>query len=243
MRAPRVALASRRPGATAGSPPVALPKAHAGGVRALVAASARALPRRAVALHLAAVVALLAATWSGLDAQSTALPVLRGVAVLLAAALALALDEAGAALLDSSPTPLRTRVGVRAALCAALVLPLWVGALGVVAVRGGGVPAGAVTLELLALVALALAVPAALRRWRRIAAPALVAGPLLLGVLLAAAHLPRDVRLLVSTPLDPAWEAAHWRWAGLLVLAAAVLVRALAEPATARVPGRRRSAS
>jgi hypothetical protein len=207
-------------------------------VSALLQASARALPARALGLHLAAAVLLVAVTWTGLDDDRAAVAVLRGVAVLLAAALALAVDEPGAALLDAAPTPLARRLAARLALCAAAAAPLWAAALGLAAWRGAAVPVAGLTLELATLVAVALAVTAALRRWWGAAEPALVAGPLLLGSLLAASQLPRAARLLVSTPLDPAWTAAHLRWALLLAAALAVLAAALADPATA---GRRAS--
>jgi fluoroquinolone transport system permease protein len=94
------------------------------------------------------------------------------------------------------------------------------------------------TLELGTLVAAGLAVPLALRRWWRVCEPAVVVGPLLLGGLVAAAHLPRRLVLLPATPLDPSWDAAHLRWSVLLLAALALLVAALADPATARVARR-----
>ncbi len=209
---------------------------------ALVRVSSRALPRRTLAVHLAAALALLVATLPGLDADGTAVLVLRGVALLLAATVALALDEAGAALLDASPTSLRRRVAGRLLLCGALVAGAWSASLGVVALRGGAVPVGALTLELAALSALGLAVAGALRRWHRVAEPALVVGPLLTGGLLAAAHLPREVALLVGSAGSPGWAAAHWRWAALLAVAVVLLQAALTDPATAQVAARRRAA-
>jgi hypothetical protein len=200
-------------------------------VSPLLHACARALPRRALALHVGAVGVLLAVTWTGLDADRPAVAVLRGVALVLAAALALAVDEPEAALLDAAPTALRRRLAVRLAVCGAVAAPVWAGALAVVGARGTAVPVRGLTLELLALVALGLAVPAALRRWWRVAEPALVAGPVLLGTVLAAAQLPRDVRLLVSTPLDPAWTAAHVRWSVLLLAGLALLAVAVTDPA------------
>lgn len=205
----------------------------------LVQAAARALPRRALSLHLAAAAALPAAAWAGLDDDRTAVAVLRGVAVLLAAALALAVDEAGAALLDASPTPLRQRLAARLLVCAAAATPLWAAALAAAAARGATVPVGALTVELAALVAVGLVAPAALRRWARVAQPALVTGPLLLAGLLGAAHLPAGAALLVSTPLDPAWADAHLRWSLLLLGALAGLALAARDPATARTSHRR----
>ena len=211
-----------------------------GRANAVVRASVRAVPARGVALHVTAAVVLLAATWNGLDEDGTAVTVLRGVAVLLAAALALAVDEPAAALLDATPTPMAERLTARLALCAVVVLPTWSAAVAVPSLRGADVPLTAITLELGALVVLGLAVPLALRRWWRITEPAVVVGALLLGALLGAAHLPRRLVLLPATPLDPSWEAANLRWSGLPVAALALLVAALADPATARTARRRR---
>jgi fluoroquinolone transport system permease protein len=205
---------------------------------AVLRASVCAVPARAVALHVTAAVALVVATWGGLDDEGTAVAVLRGVAVLLAAALAFTVDEPAAALLDATPTPMVQRLAARLALCAVLVLPAWGVALAVASLRGPDVPLVALTLELGALGALGLAVPLALRRWWRLPEPALVAGPLLLGALLGAAHLPRRLVLLPATPLDPAWDAAHLRWSVLLLAALGLLVNGLADPATARVARR-----
>lgn len=200
----------------------------------------RALPTRPVALHVAAALTLVAAAWGGLDDPSVAVLVLRGVAVLLAAALALAVDEPSAALLDASPTPMADRVAARLTLCALVVLPCWAVALTAPATRGTDVPVTDLTLELVALSALGLAAATALRRWWRISEPALVAGPLLLGVLLAADQLPAALTLLPHTPLDPAWAGAHARWLVLLLAAGVLLRTTLADPSTARTARRLR---
>jgi hypothetical protein len=171
----------------------------------LLAVSARALPRRAVALPLAAVLVLLAVAWPALDGDGGALLVLRGVAVLLATALALAVDEPAAQLLDATPTPLGQRLAARTAVCAVLVLPAWGLALVAASAAGADVPLAAMTLELAGLVGLGLAVPMSLRRWWGAAEPAVVVGPVLLGALIAASHLPERLSLLPFSPQDPSW--------------------------------------
>lgn len=206
---------------------------------AVVRASLRVVPAVGVALHVVAALALLAAAWTGLDDDGSAVMVLRLVAVLLAAALALAVDEPGAAVLDATPTAMAQRFGARAALCGVLVLPAWATALTVAFQQGADVPVADLTLELLALCAVGLAVPLALRRWWGVDEPALVVGPVLLGVLLGAAHLPQALLLLPATPLDPAWDAAHLRWSAVLLGAVAVLAVELADPATAGSARRR----
>ena len=210
--------------------------------RDVVRVSWRAVPTRVVALHLVACLALLALAWRALDDDGPALMVLRGVAVLLATALALAVDEPGAPMLDATPTTLAERLAARTALCAGAVVPVWLLALALPTARGADVPYAAVTLEALALAALGLAVPMALRRWWRVFEPALVTGPLLFGAMLAAGHLPRGLTLLPGSPLDPAWDGAHARWALLLLAAGALVAAGAADPATAttRGPLRRR---
>jgi hypothetical protein len=194
----------------------------------------RALPLRVVGLQVLAAVVLLSATAKGLDEAGTASQVLLGVAVLLAAMLALAVDEPAAELLDATPTPLSRRVARRLAVLAGAVVPLWLVGLGAVALRGADVSTGMLTLQLAALVALGLALPAALRRWRRVAEPGVLAGPALIGFLLAADLLPRALRLMPQQTWGPPWEVAHLRWSALLLAGASVLLVALSDPATAR---------
>lgn len=201
----------------------------------------RTLPGRAVGLHVAAAVVLLAATASSLEHDTAAVMVLRGLAVVLAATLALAVDEPAVELLDATATTFGRRVATRLRLLVPVAALLWGVALVLVARRGGTVPQAALTLELLALVAVGLALPSALRRWRRTAEPALITGPVLLGLLLAAAYMPRRLTLLPMSAADPAWGDAHLRWALLLVVAVVALTAALADPATARTRGLRRS--
>jgi hypothetical protein len=204
----------------------------------VTAVEARSLPLRSVALQLGAALALVGATLAGLDRAGTAGRVLLGVAVLFAATLALAVDEPGAEVLDATATPFAVRVARRLVLLCAVAVPLWLLALAVVALRGADVPVRMLTLQSLALVALGVAVAAALRRWRRMAEPGLVAGPVLVGFLVAAHQLPRSLTLMPLQPEGPPWQAAQLRWAAVLLAALAVLLIALSDPATAAV-GRR----
>jgi hypothetical protein len=203
----------------------------------VVRASVRTVARRAVGLHLTAAAVLVAVTWPALDHDGAAVLVLRGVAVLLAAALALAVDEPAAQLLDATPTPLVQRLVARAGLCCAVLVPGWLLTIGVATRAGADVPVAALTLELAALTAVGLAVPASLRRWWQVSEPGLVTGPVLFGALLGAAHLPPTLALLPGSPADPVWDAAHQRWALVLIAAGLLLARAVADPATARVAG------
>jgi hypothetical protein len=208
----------------------------------MTAIEVHTLPLRSVALQLGAAVTLVAATLAGLDQAGTASQVLLGVAVLLAATLALAVDEPGAEVLDATATPFAVRVAHRVLLLCAVAAPLWLLALAVVALRGADVPVRMLSLQALTLVALGVAVAAALRRWRRMAEPGLVAGPVLVGFLVAAYQLPRSLTLMPLHPGDPSWHAAQLRWTAVLLVALAVLLIGLSDPATAsglRRPRRR----
>lgn len=194
----------------------------------------RALPWPAVALHLSGALVLLLVTLRGLDTPGTALQVLQGLSVLLAATLALAVDEPAAELLDATATPFAVRVARRLAVVSVLVVPLWLLGLLLVTVRGAGLPALGTSLAALALVALALAVAAALRRWRRNPQPGVLTGGVLVGFLVAADQLPRGLALLPFQVWGPPWEVTQLRFAALLLACACVLLVALSDPATAR---------
>lgn len=193
----------------------------------------RSLPLRSIGLQLGAAVVLVAVTLRALDDVGAATQVLQGVALLLAATLALAVDEPGAELLDATPTPFARRVGRRLLALAVPAVALWCLALTVVALRGADVPALPLSLQASALLTIALAVPAALRRWRRVWEPGLVSGPVLIGFLLAVDQLPRSLALVPLQSGGPTWTAVHLRWAVVLLVGLALLRVGLADPATA----------
>lgn len=195
---------------------------------------ARALPLRAAALHLTGAGVLLLVTAPALDGPGTALQVLQGLAVLLAATLALAVDEPGAELLDATATPFAVRVARRLLALSAVVLPLWLLALLLVTWRGADLPLAGVTLEALGLVALALAAAAALRRWRRTAEPGAVSGAVLIAFFVVVDQLPRAAAVVPFQLWGPPWEAVQLRWTAVLLAAGSVLLVALSDPATAR---------
>jgi uncharacterized protein involved in response to NO len=93
---------------------------------------------------------------------------------------------------------------------------------------------GLQTLQLAALTALALAAALGLRRWRRTAEPGLVAGPVLLGFLIAAQQLPASLSLVPLPSLGPAPADLQLRWTTVLLLGAGVVAVGLTDPATAR---------
>lgn len=155
---------------------------------------------------------------------------LRVVAVLLAASVAFALDDRTRATLAAVPTPLWWRAGTRLvmvgvpALLAWALAAVWVGAQ--VPTR---LPLGGLTLEAAALSMISLAVAGGLSRWWELPDAGTVTGPAALGLGLLIPRLPERVELTVLP--GQGWDAAHLRWATLLLLAAAVLVLTLRDPA------------
>lgn len=172
-------------------------------------------------------------------ADGDAVWLLRLVALLLAVALAFALDDRSRVTLAAVPTPQWWRGGVRVLVAGLPAVLVWVAALAWVEHRSGGaVPGGTLTLEMAALASVALAVAGGLARWRDQPEPGLLVGPILLGAGLLIPQLPRQVALAVLP--GPDWAAAHLRWSVLLAVTAAVLAASWRDPA-ARSPLRRHS--
>ncbi len=179
----------------------------------------RALPRLSVLGGCAAAGILGTAAWRALDEPPGALMVLRGAAVLLACAVACAVDDPSGDVLAASPTPLRRRVGMRLLPAGAAAAAVWCALLLLAQAAGGEPPVGALTLEVLALTALGVAVALGLQTWRGSHSPGILAGPAVAGAVLAAYALPAKWALLAPGPDLPGWHAAHQRWAALLVVA------------------------
>jgi hypothetical protein len=199
---------------------------------ALVDAAARGISRPPVLLPLGGAALLATLATPVLDEPAWATTVLRGALLLLALAVAGAVDEPEARLLDASPTPFRARVlgrllvALAAAAPVALALAWWVG-------RREGVDGGQAVLELAGLSLVALALSAGLRRWTALGEPALLTGPLMIvGLLLG--------RWLAPYLPDPGLSARQG-WAVGVALGVAVLALALRDPASAaqvRLPRR-----
>ncbi|MEX2291298.1 MAG: twin-arginine translocation signal domain-containing protein [Mycobacteriales bacterium] len=179
----------------------------------------RALSRRSLLGGCAAAAALGVAASGSLDDPFGAVLVLRGAAVLLACAVAFAVDDPSYDVLAASPTPLRRRVLARVGLAGAVAAGIWCGLLLLAAAVGGDVPAAALSLEAAALASLAAAGAVVLQTWRGIAEPGLLMAPAVAGAVLAANLLPARWALLAPAPGAPGWEAAHQRWTAVLCLA------------------------
>lgn len=179
----------------------------------------RALSRRSLLGGCAAAAALGVAGSGSLDDPSGTLMVLRGVAVLLACAVAFAVDDPSYDVLAASPTSLRRRVLTRVGLATAVAGGIWGGLLLLAESVGGDVPAAALTVEAAALASFAAAAAVALQTWRGTPEPGLLVAPAVAGAVLAANLLPARWALLAPAPGAPGWEAAHQRWAAVLCLA------------------------
>ena len=192
----------------------------------------RVLKRGPLLLSVAAAAILVGATTAALN-DGYAISVLRGAAILLACGLALVLDDPAADLLAASPTTVARRWAARLLLAAGLTAFAWILLLVWVDAVADAVPWLALSVEAAALGAFAVAVAAALRRWREVCEPGALTAPAVFGGVLAANLLPQRWSLLAADPSAAGWTASHLRWAALL--GAAVVVVA----AAAQDPGRR----
>ncbi|MFC8431978.1 ABC transporter [Streptomyces sp. NPDC057253] len=162
--------------------------------------------------------------WLGLN-------LLRAAALVFALGLAFLLDDPARQLTTPVPTRRWARTGLRVALVAPVAAVWWTAALLLVP-AGARPPLGPVTLEAGATVALALAAATAAVRFTQEPEPGpSVAAGLLTLALLAPALIPSRWDLFVP-PGDPAWAAAHVRWA--VVLTTAVLMGAACAPEPVR---------
>ncbi|MFI8303583.1 ABC transporter [Streptomyces sp. NPDC085927] len=206
--------------------------------RALLRPVVRTLPWRA--LGVAGGLGLLFAAGPRLMGEDTtgrpALNALRLSAVVFALGAAFLLDDSA----RHTTAVVPTRRAVRHTLRLALVVPVaalwWTAALLLVPadVRP---PAGGVTLEAAATLALALAGAAfAVRRSDGTRPGQAVAGALFATAVLASLLWPERWALFVA-PDDERWAAAHDRWAVLLCAALAVWAVCGAEPVRRRIGG------
>jgi hypothetical protein len=164
---------------------------------------------------------------------------LRIAAACLAVGAAFLLNDPAARSIQTAPTPRLLRHAVRAGLALPAVGAGWGAALAATALGRGAVaaapPRAGLTLEVAALVALALALAACASRIAPDGNAAVLAGPALLVVLAAVWFAPHRVALVLA-PADPGWGAAHLRWAGLLAAAVLLFTWASHEPARHRRP-------
>ncbi|MFE3853148.1 ABC transporter [Streptomyces griseorubiginosus] len=202
-----------------------------GAVGQLVAAVARTVPWRAVAAGAVAglLVVALPRLLSGAPDAWLGLTLARAAALVFALGLAFLLDDPARRLTTPVPTPCWVRGGLRVVLVAPVAALWWAAVLALLPAQARP-PLGAVTLEAAATAAFALAAAAVAVRFtdEPEPGPSVAAGVLTLA-LLAPHLLPTRWDLFVPVA-DPNWQAAHVRWAVVLVVAAAVWAACGPEP-------------
>lgn len=206
----------------------------------LLGVSWRAIKRGPLLLAIVAAGVLVGATTPILD-DGYAISVLRGAAIVLAGGLAIALDDPAADLLAASPTTMAQRWAARLGLAIGLVTVCWALLLAWVSGVAGGLPWLAMSVEAAALGGFAVALAAALRRWRDVREPGPLVAPAVFGAVLAANLLPQRWSLLASDPSGNGWTAAHVRWGAVLMTTLIVVAVAAQDPAVRRTlptPGR-----
>ncbi|WP_327429832.1 ABC transporter [Streptomyces sp. NBC_01236] len=200
-------------------------------IRALARPVWRTLPRRALATG--AVLGLLLAgiprMFSAPDDGWLCLSVLRAAALAFGLGLAFLLDDPARHTTAAVPARRPVRTGLRMALVAPFTALWWTAALLLVPEQGRP-PVGAVTLEAAATAVLALAAATLAVRYTETAEPGIAVSSGLVGTALGAALLLPDRWELFVAVTDPRWDAAHQRWAGILAVAALVVVCRMAEP-------------
>lgn len=198
-------------------------------LRAVVAVSWWLVRRPGLVTPAAAALVLLVATAPVLD-DGYGLQVLRGVSLLLAAALAAATDDPSGEVLAASPYPRSVRSGARVLAALGVVLPVWLLAAGLVEARAPEVPVLGVGVEALALGAAAVATGFGLRAWRDQHAASFLATLGVVGLTFATAAAPRWYALQQGQTWGPPWQAAQFRWSGLVLVALGIAALALRDP-------------
>ncbi len=158
---------------------------------------------------------------------------LRIAAIFLALGTAFVLDDPTEETTGHLPTPRWMRRAVRVALVApvvgltwALLIPLAMRS----SVDTNPFPTGALTLELATLGIGALAISVATARFVPEGMGGIAAGPILLGLIVAAHYLPQRLAVFQLDPEAPRWHAAHDVWRVLLLIAIAALLFVSRDP-------------
>lgn len=198
----------------------------------LVAASWRAVRPVRIAGIAAATVVLVGVTAPWQD-SGHAVPVMHGVALLLACLVALCTDDPAADVAAATPYPRHVRTLARLAVGTAVAVPAYLLASWVAEARFDPTPLMVLGPEALTSVIVAAAVGSLLRR-RGMHAPAYPTVLIVLLLTFALARLPRGYAVIDPQPWGPPVEAALIRWAALALLAVAALAWALRDPVADR---------
>lgn len=164
----------------------------------------------------------------------------RMAAVLLAIGAGFILDDPTEETTAHQPLSLLVRRLTRIAVATPVVLAFWWLSMAL-AVRTmddpASFPEGALSVELVAIVAMALALAAAAAPLVPERMGGIAAGPALLGFAVGFLLLPPRLALFVNDPMQERWSGAHQAWSAILGLAALALLL------SSRDPWRRRLAS
>lgn len=185
-------------------------------------------PLRLASLVVAvAVLVLGTAPWQD---SGYAVPVMHGVALLVACVVVLCTDDPAAEVVAATPRTRSTRTLVRLALGFTVAVTTYLAAALVVEARFEPSPSTALGVEMAAYLLVAAALGATLRA-RGVHAPAYPAALVLLVLTFVVGRLPREYLMVDPQPWGAPWEAALLRWGAVALLAATVLVVALRDPA------------
>lgn len=161
-------------------------------------------------------------------ADGTPLVFARLALVALAAAAAFVLDEPAAAAVDAVPRTRRRRTGARATVVA-LPFAVWTGGVLALKLRNSGTPAAALLIEGAGVLALALALAAALRRWGRNEPGDVVASAVGATILALLLFNPFS-RWVPLFPVADRWVLSSACWGALTVAAMGIAVTASGDP-------------
>lgn len=167
------------------------------------------------------------------DDVGSALLLLRAVGIIAVLGAAFVLDDEAAATLEASPSTLAWRRSLRVVTALALVAVPWAAAWWRVVAHGTELPWVGLTVEVVALLALALASAAGVARWTGSDEPGVATTPVVFVVVLGAFQLPQRFALYGGP--GPGWDAAHLRWSVLLAATTLLLLWCGRDPAARRL--------
>lgn len=197
----------------------------------LIKASSRVVVQPQVLVPTIAAVLLALAATPFLDAGN-AHQVRTGVATLLACALAATAEDPAGEVTAASPHPPRVRCGVRLLLGLALVLPVAILTLTLIAHQvDGAIRTPGAAVQMLAILAVGPAIGFAVWAWGDMTHPSYAAMTGVLCCCLAMLLLPTSWSVIKVQPWGPPWEAAMVRWCAMLCLGAAIVASTWRDPA------------
>jgi hypothetical protein len=206
---------------------------------ALLTASWLAVRRVPLLAPTSAAVLLVVLTWPWQD-TGTAIPVMNGLAILLACAWAGTIDDPVSEIAAASRYPRHIRVAARLTVGLAIVVPVYLAGALVAQLRFAPTPQPLMLLEAVGYALAAVAIGAGLLAWRAQFMPSYAASVGLLGLALTTYLLPREWAMVNAQTWGPPLTAAALRWTALILFALGILGAALRDPAQA---GRRRAPS